>query len=77
MLWIYERNNQKLHVETRFDAANREYLLIIRPLDGTEQIERFPDAPSFQSRLTSLERQLEAEHWETHSAVAMHDGWTL
>ena len=77
MLWIYERNNQKLQVETRFDAANKEYLLIIRPLDGTEQIERFPDAPSFQSRITSLERQLETEHWETHSAVALHDGWTL
>ncbi len=77
MLWIYERNNQTLHVETRFDAANKEYLLIIRSLDGKEQIERFPDAPSFQSRLSSLERQLEAERWETHSAVAMHDGWKL
>ena len=77
MLWIYERNNQTLQVETRFDAANKEYVLIIRSLEGTEQVERFPDAPSFQSRITSLERQLEAEHWETQSAVAMHDGWKL
>jgi len=77
MLWIYERNNQTLQVETRFDAANKEYVLIIRSREGTEQIERFPDAPSFQSRITSLERQLEAEHWETQSAVAMHDGWGL
>jgi hypothetical protein len=77
MLWIYERNNQKLHVETRFDGANKEYLLIIRALDGTEQVERFPDAPSFQARIGSLERQLEAEHWETHSTVAMHDGWKV
>jgi hypothetical protein len=77
MLWIYERNNQTLHVETRFDAANKEYLLIIRSLDGKEQIERFPDAPSFQSRLSSLERQLEADAWQTHSATAVHDGWKL
>ena len=54
MLWIYERNNQTLRVETRFDAVNKEYLLIIRSLDGTEQVERFPDAASFQSRITSL-----------------------
>ena len=77
MLWIYERNNKRLQVETRFDAVNKEYLLIIRSLDGTDQVERFPDAPSFQSRIASLERQLEAEHWETRSAVAMHDGWKL
>jgi hypothetical protein len=77
MLWIYERNNQAMQVETRFDSVHKEYVLIIRALDGTEQIERFPDAPSFQSRIISLERQLEAEHWETHSAVALHDGWTL
>ena len=69
MLWIYERNNQTLRVETRFDAVNKEYLLIIRSLDGTDQVERFPDAPSFQARITSLERQLEAEHWATQSAV--------
>lgn len=77
MLWIYERSNQTLHVETRFDEINKEYLLILRPLDGTEQVERFPDSASFQVRLSNLEQQLEAEHWETQSAVAMHDGWNL
>ena len=77
MLWIYERNSQTLHVETRFDAANKEYLLIIRSLDGKEQIERFPDAASFQLRLSSLERQLETDHWQTHSTIAVHDGWKL
>jgi len=77
MLWIYERSNQTLQVETRFDEGNREYLLILRPLDGTEQVERFPDQASFQARIASLERQLESEHWQTRSAVAMHDGWNL
>jgi hypothetical protein len=62
MLWIYERSNQILQVETRFDDSNKEYLLIIRPLDGTEQVERFRDAASFQTRLSNLERQLEDEH---------------
>jgi len=77
MLWIYERSNQKLKVETKFDKKRKEYLLIIRPLDGTEQVETFKDAASFQTRLTKLEKQLEAEHWQTHSVVAVHDGWKL
>jgi hypothetical protein len=77
MLFIYERSDRTLQVETRFDDTNKEYLLIIRLLDGTEQVESFPDAASFQTRLTNLEQQLEAEQWQTRSAVAMHDGWKL
>jgi hypothetical protein len=77
MLWIYERSNQTLQVETRFDSAKNEYVLIVRPLDGTEQVERFPDAMSFQSRLNALERQLEADHWQNRSAIALQDGWKL
>jgi hypothetical protein len=77
MLWIFKRSAQTLHLETRFDAVNKEYLLIIRPFNGTEQVEKFPDTASFQRRVADLERQLAAEHWQTHSAVTMHDGWTL
>jgi hypothetical protein len=77
MLRIYERSNQTLQVETRFDSASKEYVVIIRPLDGTEQVERFPDATGFQSRLESLERQLEADHWQNQSAIALPDAWKL
>jgi hypothetical protein len=77
MLWIYERSNETLRIETRFDNATNEYVLITRRVDGTEQVERFPDAPSFQTRLDSLERQLEAEEWRNRSVTALHDGWKL
>jgi len=77
MLWIYERSNEILRIETRFDNATNEYVLITRRVDGTEQVERFPDAPSFQTRLDSLERQLEAEEWRNRSVTALHDGWKL
>ena len=56
---------------------NKDFRLVIRRFDGTEQVETFADAATFQTRLTSLERQLEAESWQTQSAVAMHDGWKL
>ncbi len=77
MLWTYERSNQMLRIETRFDNATKEYVLIVRRPDATEQVERFSDPASFQTRLDSLERQLDAEEWENRSVTALHDGWRL
>jgi hypothetical protein len=77
MVWIYERSNQSLHVETTFDNDTNEYLLLIRPDDGPAQTERFADASTYQARLESLERQLEADHWEHRSVLAMREGWRL
>ena len=74
---MYERSNQTLQVETRFDSGTREYVLIIRGLDRTEQVERFPDATGFRNRLADLERQLDAEHWQNRSATALPDAWKL
>ena len=77
MLWIYERSSQTLRIETRFDNATKEYVLITRRPDDTEQVERFRDPASFQTRLDSLERQLETEEWQSRSVTALHDGWKL
>ena len=77
MLWTYERSKQTLRIETRFDNATNEYVLIIRRPDATEQVERFRDAASFKTRLDSLERQLDTEEWENRSVIALHDGWKL
>lgn len=77
MLWTYERSNQTLRIETRFDNATKEYVLITRHPDATEQVERFREPASFQVRLDSLERELEAEQWQNRSVIALHDGWKL
>ena len=78
MLLIYERSDQQtLQVETRFDADTREYVLIIRRPDATEQVERFRDPTSFRNRLTDLEQQLEDERWQKGSAMALPDAWKL
>jgi hypothetical protein len=78
MLLIYERSHQQtLQVETRFDADTREYVLIIRRPDATEQVERFRDPTSFRRRLTDLEHQLEDEQWQKRSATALPDAWKL
>jgi hypothetical protein len=76
MLWTYERTNHTLLVETRIDNTCKEYVLIIRA-DGTEQIEHFADAVSFQMRIVAIERQLQKEQWHTHNGVALRDAWKL
>jgi hypothetical protein len=63
MIWFWSRESEKLQLETRFDNDTNEYLLTIRYSDNRQEFERFPDVTSFQHRLTSLERQLEADRW--------------
>jgi hypothetical protein len=63
MIWFWSRAKEKLQLETRFDNDSREYVLTIRYPDNRQEFERFPDVASFQKRLTSLEGQLEADHW--------------
>lgn len=78
MLLIYQRSHdQTLQVETRFDADTREYVLIVRRPDATEQVERFRDPTSFRSRLTDLDYQLESDRWQTQSATALPDAWKI
>lgn len=77
MISIYARTNQTLHVETTFDVIHKEFRLVIRRFDGTEHVETFADAGTFQARLGSLERQLVAESWQHNNSVPISDGWKL
>jgi len=70
MIWFWSRAKEKLQLETRFDNDTREYVLRIRYPDNRQDFERFPDVASFQKRLTSLERQLEADQWVQSGAPA-------
>ena len=74
MLWTYQRSNQQLQVETRIESSSREYVLILRA-HGAEQVDRYPDAVSFQMRVVALERQLAREDWHTASPVPLRDAW--
>ena len=71
MLWNYERSNQVLRIEARFDGARNEYVLTIRSIDRRAQTERFADAASFRERLDQLERQLALGQWKTRSILPL------
>src|SRR5438128_9813486 len=63
MLWFYQREKELITVETRFDEATGEYLLVTQTADHQSQIERFKDLRAFEERLVSAEKKLAAERW--------------
>ena len=76
MVWFFERDDQHVEVETRFDNDDLEFVLKVRWPDGREIVERYQDTDSFRTRLVALEQELQAMHWRnTGSPVFLPDGW--
>ena len=76
MIWIFERADEMLRLETRYDNRSGEFLLIIHRARGS-QVERFKNTITFRERLEVLETQLAAEQWTAHGPTFLHDGWKL
>ena len=78
MAWVFERDNEVIRFETRYDNETSEYVLIAHRVDGKQHVERFKDTATFQSRLDALDRQLQFEDWHAVSAsVPLRDGWKI
>lgn len=71
MIWVFERGNESLRLETRYDNETAEYVLIVHHPDGGHQTERFNDSLTFQTRLDTLDKLLENENWH------YVDGWRI
>jgi len=76
MLWFYRRDEELITVETRFDDATREYVLITQTDDHKKTEERFKDLAAFKDRLLSAEQKLTNERWsQAGPPVLLLDGW--
>ena len=77
MLWFFERHDESLTLETRYDNSASEFVAIVRYPDGREQTERFTDAERFRSWLVTFEGNLEGQQWTRHGdgPVLLPDGW--
>ena len=47
MLWFFERDDESLKLETRYDNDTSEFVVIVRHPDGREQTERFTDGDEY------------------------------
>ena len=76
MLWFYRRDEELITVETRFDDATREYVLIMQTDDHKKTEERFKDVVTFKDRLLIAEKKLAGERWtQAGPPVLLLDGW--
>jgi hypothetical protein len=78
MVWLFERSDESLNLETRFDNDTAEFVAIIRYPDGHERTERFTEADEFRSWLVEFERNLETQHWMRQGGggpVFLPNGW--
>jgi hypothetical protein len=64
MIWLFERDNQAVRVETRFDKDTAEYVATIDWADGKTDTERFSDHAAFQLRIVELEHVLTSQRWK-------------
>ena len=63
MIWLFERGNDVVRLETKLDKESGEYTLAITWADGTTTNERYAGYGEFHARVLRLEEQLDAEHW--------------
>ena len=76
MIWMFERGDEVLRLETRVDNASGDYVLVSTWADTDTRIERFRDHAEYQARILALEGQLAADHWtQVGSPTILSDGW--
>jgi hypothetical protein len=76
MVWLFERDEESLKLETSYDNDTREYVVIARYPDGREETERFTDQEEYRLRLVALENHLETERWRRLGPpIFSVDGW--
>jgi len=77
MIWLFERAEEAIRIETRFDRQTGEYVLITADRVGVRHTERFGDASAFRLRLEALEQQLATDRWTRTGPFLLRDGWRL
>jgi hypothetical protein len=78
VLWIYQRGPEHFHIETSFDNATQEYVVITTRDSHNAVSERFTDSESFRLRLESLEREMAGGRWNrVGKPMILANGWKV
>jgi hypothetical protein len=78
MIWLFERGDEALEIETIYNSDSGEYLMTVKRPDGTHQTERFQHVATFRDRLERLEALLNGERWVANgSPSSLHDAWKV
>ena len=76
MIWLYERGDQVLKIETRFDKDSLKYELVWHDPDGSVRRESFETEEAFRVRLENAEATLRKQEWFSSGPPRIDiDGW--
>jgi hypothetical protein len=76
MIWLFERGEQAIKLETRYDKKRKEYCVTITRPDAPPQIERYSIFSEFHTRILALEQQLETNQWrQTGRPTVIPSDW--
>jgi len=77
MLWFFQRDEQTLRIETRYDNETSLYVARIHHPDGREETEWFQNLETFQHWLNHFEERLRMDRWAARQPGPefMKDGW--
>jgi hypothetical protein len=78
MIWLYQRDDEVLQLETRFDKETNEFVLVQHQPGGTQATERFGTEDQFRLRLTALSAALNEQQWlQKGPPLLLNDGWKI
>lgn len=70
MLWLFERDEESLNLETRYNNDTSEYVVIVRYPDGRDHSERFTDSDQCRAWLGHCDRDyVTSRHERTGTSI--------
>jgi hypothetical protein len=78
MIWLYERGDATMTIETRFSRESRAFELIWHQADGSTRLETFATEEEFRGRLKAISTALLQQQWRQSGPPTIDpDGWRL
>jgi hypothetical protein len=78
MIWFFSRDTDELRIETRYDNAAANYVLVVNWPDGRRQTEHFSTLADFRQRVVELQHAIDLEGWLSAGPPRiLPDGWRI
>ena len=76
MLWFFDREDESLRLETRYDNDRSEFVAVVTYPDGSERTERFSTLDDFRTWIDRFDQVLLEQHWAAREGpVVLPYGW--
>jgi hypothetical protein len=76
MLWFFDRDDESLRCETRFDNDRWEFVVVVKYPDGSERTERFSTPDDFRKWIVAFDQLLREQHWVGRTGpIVLPYGW--